>query len=215
MIQFPNPRHILVATALVVGLGACSLQLPGSGDPARLYLLSPKSTFAPDLPKVDWQLMVEVPVASAAINTNRIGVQRGGLSFEYFARASWTDTAPLMVQTLMVESFDNTGKIVSVGRDSIGLRADYLLKLELREFQAEMTTASGPTAVRVRVNAKLVKLPERQIIASTSAERRSIASDGSMENIVLAFDDTLGKVLKQLIEWTITTPAANTAQIRH
>ena len=55
---------------------------------------------------------------------------------EYYARSGWADRAPLMVQTLMIESFENSKKIVSVGRESIGLRADFILKTELRELQA-------------------------------------------------------------------------------
>ena len=56
-----------------------------------------------------------------------------------------------MVQTLMVESFDNFRCVVSVGRDTIGLRADYVLKSELREFQAEYAgVEDGETAPDLR-----------------------------------------------------------------
>jgi cholesterol transport system auxiliary component len=41
------------------------------------------------------------------------------------------------VQTLLVESFENTKKIVSVARQGVDLGADNVLKTELREFQAE------------------------------------------------------------------------------
>ena len=39
-----------------------------------------------------------------------------------------------MVQTLLVESFENTGKIVAVARKATDIRADYVLKTDLREF---------------------------------------------------------------------------------
>ena len=37
------------------------------------------------------------------------------------------------LQTLIIESFENSGRIVAVGRESVGLRADFTLKTELRE----------------------------------------------------------------------------------
>ena len=47
---------VIAAAALATLLSACSLDL-GGGPPPDLYTLSPKSTFAADLPKVDWQLV--------------------------------------------------------------------------------------------------------------------------------------------------------------
>ena len=49
------------AAVLATLLAAC-VELPGSGDPSRLYVLTPKSTFPENLPTVDWQLLVEVPI---------------------------------------------------------------------------------------------------------------------------------------------------------
>src|SRR3546814_3947455 len=70
-------------------------------------------------------------------------------------------SSDLMVQTLMVESFQNSQRIVSVGRESIGLRSDFILKTEIREFQSEAFS----NQVRVGMDAKLVKMPDRKIVA--------------------------------------------------
>ena len=83
---------------------------------------------------MNWQLIVEEPLAPTGLNTTRILLHRSAIELEYYARANWTDRAPAMVHTLIVESFENSSKIVAVGCESLGLRADYVLKLELREF---------------------------------------------------------------------------------
>ena len=36
----------------------------------------------------------------------------------------------------MIEAFDSSDAIVAVGRDAAGLRADYFLQSDLRDFQA-------------------------------------------------------------------------------
>jgi cholesterol transport system auxiliary component len=190
--------------ALVLALALAGCSLPGSGDPAQLYVLSPKNTFFENLPTVSWQLVVEPPVAAAGYNTNRIALQRNPLSVDYFARASWTDAAPVMVQTLIIESFENSGKIVGVSRESVQLRPDYLLKTELREFQAEyFPDSSQPPLVRVRLSALLVRMPDRTIIASQNFERAERAADRGVDAITAAFDEALGAVLKRMVDWTL------------
>ncbi len=190
--------------ALAVGVSAGCVA-PGQAEPPNLYDLSPKSTFAEDLPKADWQLVVETPVAAAALNTPRIALKRGPAKVDYYDRAAWTDVAPQLVQTLIIESFENTKKIISVGREDANLRSDYLLKPELREFQAEYTSGGSPQA-NVHINVKLVKMPQRTIIAGENFQFKATASGDNMSAIVKAFDEALGKVLKRLVEWTIRAP---------
>ena len=101
-------------------------------------------------------------------------------------------------------NIENTNKIIAVGRQSIGLRSDFTLKTELREFQAEHDTESKTFTVRVRINAKLVQQPNRVIVGSQSFEHTvEIKDDRGMNNIVIAFDQAANRVLKKLVEWTL------------
>ena len=203
-------RQVLRGGALVAlgGLTAgCTSLLPGPGVPPRLFRLTPKSTFDSGLPTVDWQLVIETPVAPAGLDTTRVALHRNLTELEYYARANWTDLAPGMVQILIVESFQNSGRIVAVGRESIGLRADFVLKTELREFQAEYLQP-GPPQAHVRLNAILVKMPAREIVGSTRIDRTEPAQADTMSNIVGAFDAALGGALKELVTWTLTTGQA-------
>ena len=188
---------------MAVSLVGCTSLIPGADNPPDLYTLTPKNTFDETLPEVTNQLLVEVPIAAEGLNSHRIALSRGALSLDYFANARWTERAPLLVQTLLVESYENTGRIVSVARDGTDLRADYVLKTELREFQAQYADTASPPTINVRVIAKLIKMPERSIMASESFDA-TIAADGtSMVEVVRAFDDALGKVLKRLVAWSM------------
>ena len=198
---------LLICTVLLAG---CSVPLPGSGERAQLYVLTPKSTYPEDLVHVGWQLLVEKTTSPAALDTPRIAVAYSPIEIDYFARANWTDRAPEMVQRLIVESFENSGRIVAVGSDAIGLRSNILLKTELREFQAEydgkQAGVGGGKApgIRVRMSAKLVRMPQRVIVASMNFEHVVKAEKNSMEAIITAFDDALGKTLKYIVVWTLT-----------
>ena len=201
-------RHaapLAAALSLVLLLAACSVNLPGSGAPPDLYTLTPKSTYSGDLPTVTWQLAVEVPVAAESLNNSRIALRHDPLSLRYYKGARWTERAPVMVQTLLIESFENSGKIVAVARKATDIRADFVLKTDLREFQAEYDAGGAPVA-HVRLNAKLVIMPKRAIIASETFES-SVQADGTgIAQAVAAFDTALGKTLKQIVEWALVQP---------
>ncbi|MCK5622969.1 MAG: membrane integrity-associated transporter subunit PqiC [Alphaproteobacteria bacterium] len=207
----------LVLLAAFALTAACGITLPGTGERSQLYVLTPKSTYPDDLPTVDWQLLVEKTTSPAGLDTPRIAVAYSPIELDYFARTNWTDRAPEMVLRLLVESFENSGKIIAVGRDSIGLRSNIVLKTELREFQAEYdrkqvsghpgdgATGSGKAPqIRVRIAAKLVKMPQRIIVASQTFEHVAPAEENTMESIVGAFDYGLGKALKHIVIWTLT-----------
>ena len=199
-------RHALLGLGALSLLSACDSILPGQGPAANRYRLTPKSTFADGLPTVSWQLVLSQPDADAALDTTRIALMRNATQIEYYADSTWTDRAPLMIQTLMLESFENSERIIAVGRRALGLRADYELKTELRELQAEYF--DGKQLARVGLNAKLVQLPKRGIVGSQSFEWTVNFAEDSIPAVVQAFDDALGHVLKDLVAWTLTTGEA-------
>ncbi|NNK93782.1 MAG: hypothetical protein HKP41_05475 [Desulfobacterales bacterium] len=196
---------VLLFACLFLFLSSCNVfEIPG--PPPDLYNLTPKSTFSADLPEVPWQLIIEEPIAAGGLDTNRIALRPHATELKFFAGARWTERAPKMIQTLLVESFENTNKIIAVGRQSIGLRADFTLKTEMREFQAETINDNDVIMVRVRINAKIVKQPKRIIVGSKSFEHVVEVRDGNgIHNIVIAFDAAAGKVLKHLVEWSLVT----------
>lgn len=215
----PDPlRRRLLLTALSVplasaGLAGCAEIVPGQRPPPRFFRLTPKSTFEAELPRVDWQLVVERPLANAGLDTTRVALMRTPQEFEYYARANWTDSAPRMVQTLLVESFENSGRIVSIGRESLALRSDFVLKTELREFQAEYFHGPIPR-VRVGLSAKLVKMPQREIVASKSHMAVAEAEADEISAVVTAFDSALGAVLKDAVAWTLRTGETLRREVR-
>jgi len=194
----------IVAAAITTGLllGGCT-GLVFDKAPPKLYRLTPKSTFEPNMKKVEWQLTIETPLAEAGINTSRIAVLRNPLSLDYYEGVTWVDTAPRLVQTLLVESFENSRKIVDVGRHSVNLRTAYTLLTDLREFQSELSPDGYPLA-HVRINAKLVRFPDRIIVATFSADEKIRAVGGKLEHVVQAFDKALGRALKKIVNWGLT-----------
>lgn len=192
----------MCGAALLLGLAACSTLNPTA---PHLYTLTPRASVATG-PKADWQLLVETPAAAAGIDTPRIALARTPTSLDYFADVSWADRAPNMVQGLIVQTFEDSGRIVSVGRDTVGLRSDYVLKSELRDFQAEYAApgAAMPDRVHVRLSAKLVAMPRRTIEAGETFEASAPVRGRSFTDVIAAFDQALGQVTGELVSWSLS-----------
>ena len=198
-------RTLALSGCLLLGACATALQL-ATADPPRLYDLTPKSTFADGLPTVPGRLSVEVPTATAGLNSARIALRPTPTTLEYYAGASWIDVVPVMVQNLLLESLDNSGRIDVLGREVVGVRAAHAHQAHVRVCQAEYDTA-GPPLVRVRLQARLIRLPRRTSLAATSEEFAVRARNTSLPAIVEAFDEAFGKALKRIVEWTVSEAA--------
>jgi cholesterol transport system auxiliary component len=198
------PRRTILF-AFPAGLAACSGPL-GGGAPPQLYTLSPVKEFPATLPKTSAQLLIEAPSAPGGLDSERIALMKTAISLDYFAGTAWTDRAPLMVQSLLVESFENTGKIAAIDRESLGLRADYVLESDLRDFTAIYSDPQTP-AVRVRMGLKLVRLPEKQIVGLHTAAADTPAQQNSVPAVVEAFNTALHRVIGDAVAWTLTSMA--------
>lgn len=186
---------------LIAGLAAC--QLPGSRPTPREFRLTPKTTFD-ELPVVDWSLAIGRPEASPAIDTTRIALVRSGVEIEYYANARWVDRPPAMLQPILVQSFRSSGAIAVVGGDRAAFRPDFVLNTDLLAFYALHGEGSQPE-VRVAIASSLIQMPRRAAAGGTEIGRTVQATGSDLIDIAAAFDDALGKVVKRLVEWTLTT----------
>jgi cholesterol transport system auxiliary component len=194
-------RRAVLAALL---LGGCNLQIPGQGPGPRQFRLTPKTTFPADLPKVGWALAVAEPVADRTIDTARIAIIESGLNVEYYADATWVDRAPTLIQGLIVQSFVNSGAITTVGTDRDRLRADFLLRPTLRAFYT--LGAGGPA--RVVLDLALVTLPGRDVVGTTTVTAEAPPASRSLDAVVAAFDEALGRAFKDTVLWTLRTGQA-------
>lgn len=152
-------------------------------------------------------MTIDVPTATAGLNTARIALKPTPTQFEYYADARWVDVVPVMTQTLLLESFDNSQKIDILGRGAYGLRADYGLVVNVREFQAEYSSEIESPEVRIRLQARLVTMPRRAPVASTSVIGSAESESRKLNDIINAFDLAFGRAAKDLVDWTVRRAA--------
>ena len=194
----------LAISVPVAALAACSL--PGERKAPRRVRLTPAQDFPPNMPSVAWTLMVNEPQATLSLNSAKVAYIGEKKQIEYLATAEWASRAPEMVMELLVESFQNSNKILTVGDRRARIRADFELDTRLVEFFFEQTEKDAGE-VRVKLETTLIKRPQRSPLANLSFESTSPVSPRSLDNIIAAFDESLRDVMEQTVEWTLQTGA--------
>jgi len=194
---------ILVLATVLAGCGGLLTDAPKR----ELYRVSPKFAFPAGLPHVAAQLLVATPTAPAGLDTERIALSRSPVSLDYFADVQWADRAPYLIQTSLVEAFEKSAAMPAVGPDRGGLRADFVLETAIGDFAAIYDSPNGAPRISVRLTAKLVRMPERKIVARLSVSREANAAANAVPDIVRAFDAALGGAIEEIVTWTVTNRA--------
>ncbi len=206
----PSRRGLLLAGAAALALTACGT-LPGPGTTPQLYVLHPRLGAIADAPEAKWQLVVAVPEAPENLDSDRIALSQTALTMNYYADCAWTDRAPALIQGLLVEAFEKSGKMPAVGRDTEGLRADYLLQSDLRAFEARYDAPDAAPTVVVHLAVRLVNTEESQIVARLDSEHSVQAVANTVPAAVDAFNEALGAALEEIVGWVLRLPAPGAA----
>jgi cholesterol transport system auxiliary component len=105
-----------------------------------------------------------------------------------------------------VEAFENSARIAAVSADSDGFHADYVLQAQIRDFEARYSQPDGIPTVWVRVESKLAPSRSRDIVANLNSIHQVQATANSVPAAVQAFNDALGAVLSDVVNWALSAP---------
>lgn len=205
--------RLLLLIAGLSTLGGCGAVSAVSGASERLdaYTLQPLSPQKRGRAGAG-HLIVEEPTASGALATDRILVKPNPIQAQYLPGARWIDPAPVLIQTLLLQSFDNAGGFRLVSRQAAGLMPDYTLMTEMRAFQAEVDPSGGPQmTVRVGLTLTLIRESDRRIIASRQVERVAIAPSDAPLSVVSAFEAAVASALSDAVTWATANARGGSA----
>lgn len=198
-------RSVLFWGAAALALGGCE-NLIGPPQAPRIYRLDP--AFPPAVPgaMVKWQLAVARPETMHTLDSQRIALARGA-TMDYYADAEWNDSVPQLVQSLLVEAFEKSGRITAVSPESADIRADYLLVTDIRDFEARYDDPNGAPVAMIDIEAKILDT-RGKVLTSLDARKTAQASANSVPAVVAAFDAALGNALAQIVAWTLSAAPA-------
>ena len=116
-------------------------------------------------------------------------------------QAKWPDTLSRVVQSRIVQSFENAGFLKTLGRQPDGLKVDYQLLIDLRTFQ--IVASETPTA-EISFSAKIVG-ENGQILGAKLFNVSVPASITDQAGVSAALNQAFDKVVTDLVVWTFKT----------
>ncbi len=183
-----SSAHLVLAGAAIALLAACA------GPPRTAYDVSAAESGLPArAPR--GQLAVFEPVAIEPVVSDRIVVRTSPETLATLGGAQWVDRLPVLVQTRLVESFENARVLRAVGRS--GIVADHTLHTEIRRFELD----SSRGAVSVEIFARLSGASGQAVGGRLFSARIPVASDDP-GYVAAALNAALKEVLRQIVVWT-------------
>lgn len=199
------------AAALALTLGGCISLLPKT-EPAQLYRFGPvpaAAAPAATTPPAATVGLLKPPANFARATAGDRILTVEGPRAAYVAEARWMAPAALLFDEVVAQAYDaNPGPARLVSRGEMA-RADYVLRLDVRNFEAvyEAGPKAAPVAV-VRVRAVVTRTADRALIGEQVFEARAPAAENRVSAIVAAFDTAVGDVVPKLVTWTNTLPVS-------
>jgi cholesterol transport system auxiliary component len=144
------------------------------------------------------QVAIREPVATLDLDTQRVLVRTGPGMLAYLSGAQWSDRLPNLVQTRLVETFQNANLFQSVSRASSNLAAQYDLQLDIRDFELDAQSRKGVVDIAV----KIVTAGSGRVIAA-QIFRSEVPADGTNgPAAAVALNQALNKVMAEIVAFT-------------
>ncbi len=143
------------------------------------------------------QISVNEPSALQSLSTQQILVKDATGAISFLGAGQWSDNLPRLIQTRLINTFENASQLRAVTRPSSGAVADVQLISELRSF--EITTPANEALVEMSV--KIVNDSTGRIVNARIFRARVPAASVDAANAARALDQALSVVMIDIVRW--------------
>jgi cholesterol transport system auxiliary component len=198
-------RRLFLIGASALTLSACGKDLLGPPEPGPIYPVRP-SFPAGSGAKVRWALAILRPDVAGGLDSDRIALFQADGSLDYYAKATYPDRVSPLVQQVLLDGFEASGRIDAVAPEQAALHADYNLITEVKDFAAHYSQLDGIPSVTVSITAKLTTAHGRAIVSNFSTIQTGTASANSAAAAAQALQQALGAAATAIVNWALTAP---------
>jgi cholesterol transport system auxiliary component len=205
-------KELVVATLASLCAGCGSL-LETDLPPSTSYVIAPAPAASTGVTRSEVDLSIGRPDLAPGLDTERIAVLKGR-QLDYYRGAQWGGRSTEVVQTLLVDSFQDQQLFRSVTPEQSRVASQYVLDVSVRDFQAEYASDGGAPTAHVTIFGRLIRVVDRQLVDTFSATAESRAADNRMGAVAAAFETAAHKVVLELAQKTATVVAADAEKLR-
>ncbi len=202
ILQIPQRKISAVSTKFAVMLPLLGAILAGCGGGAKndtfdLSVSSAPVTQARSLK--GRQLLVAEPTALKALDSENIVVRLSNSEVQYLANSQWSDRLPRMVQSKLVEAFQDTGRLGGVGRPGQGLAIDYQVVTDIRAFEVDTKN----NVANIEISVQLLNDRNGTVRAQDVFRASARVSGTGNANFVKALDSAFAAASREIVAWTL------------
>ena len=177
---------LLISVATVPACSTGSLFDSDTPVPTN-YVLAPAPAASEITNAAPVDISVSRPDLAPGLDSDRIAVLRGRL-LDYYRGVRWGTRAIELIQTLVVDSLEDQKLFRSVTPEQARVSGDYVLDIQVRDFQAEYADGADRPVVHVALVGRLIRIIDRELVATVSSQAHSEAEEERMSAVTAAFE---------------------------
>lgn len=196
--------HMMEANAMskaLIALPLIALLLAGCGSKANNDTFDLSITPMANAPTAkSRQILVTEPTALKSLDSEQVVVRVSASEIQYLSKSQWGDRLPRMVQSKLVEAFENTGKLAGVGKPGQGLAIDFQVVTDIRAFEVD---TSGADVAHVQISAKILNDRNGTVRAQRVFEASVPVRGADNAQFVAAINRAFAQVGAEIVDWTL------------
>jgi len=206
-------RGRALSVALLASLSAgCGSLLETDLPASTSYVLAPAPAASTGVTRSEVDLSIGRPDLAPGLDTERIAVLKGR-QLDYYRGAQWGGRMAEVVQTLLVDSFEDQQLFRSVTPEQTRVASQYVLDISVRDFQSEYASDNAAPTAHVTIHGRLIRVVDRQLVETFAATAESKASDNRMGAVAAAFEAAAQKVVLELAQKTAAAIAGDAEKL--
>lgn len=194
-------KKILLLILMSILLSACGLQ-PIKVDPMGTYTLDQVSDNHIHAAKTNKILLVSMPTASPAFDGTGMVYVQVPHRVDYFTKNRWVDSPAHMIQPLIVQALQNSGRYRAVVATPYSGLADYRLDTQLLRLQQDFT--SKRNHIGLIMTAQLMNLKTERVIATARFTIAENTPNATPQGGVIAANLAVAKLMQQLTAFCVS-----------
>lgn len=185
-------NKLLIAIILI---GACTpLFPPQPRENKKIFFLSDIKEFSEMKNNLGINLIIDEVETNAGLESQKVAVTNNN-QLSYYENTFWADNLSEVIRSTLIESFENSEKFKSITTENHGIRGDYALSINIRDFQIE-----DDKIANVKIVTKLIELPKRQVMLGFTSQSNKTPRSNSTADLIDSLNEAFQEVQKEIVD---------------
>jgi len=141
-------------------------------------------------------LKVVIGALAPGLDGSGIATRWPGQRVDYLAGARWAEELSTLLESALVESLQDSGRLRSVQGDLGRFRVTHTLVVEVRRFEADYSAGGLPVA-QVSFAATLGRTSDRRVLTSFTVSVEEGAAENRQSSVVAALDTAFSRAVSE------------------